>query len=475
MDEILNFKAKKIKVSLDDPFSNDKLMRKPEVENLSRLLRNISSPIVLSVNAPWGAGKTTFLEMLHADLLSKGCKAIYFSAWEADFANDPLLAFLGEMNQGLESYFNDNAESRQAWEKARRFGAHILKKGIPALVRIGTAGVIDTSEMVGGESSKLMEGLSKDLVEEYSRGKSAIASFKENVVKALENKEGETNKLYIFVDELDRCRPTYSVELLERVKHLLDVEGLVFVLALDKQQLAHSVRAIYGAEFDALGYLRRFIDLEYNLRRAELDKFIDQLFETFNFNMFFDARTKYPSLKYEPEHLKNVFKMLAKSNRLSLREVEQLFSKVNLVILSTQENTHVYPALLAFLLFAKEYHQNIYKNYIQEKSTPEEIIELLYTMLPDRERFESFECILIEAFLIAAKINHYESNEGDSLAKHEKIIADDENSNKSINYSVRVLEIARQPVDIGGHVLLSSLVERIEMSEQFNLEDDEIA
>ncbi len=225
----MNFKAKKIKVTLENPFENDKLMRKSEVENLSLLLRNISSPIVLSVNGPWGSGKTTFLEMLHADLLKKECKAIYFSAWEADFANDPLLAFLGEMNQGLESYFNDNAESRQAWEKARTFGTHILKKGIPALVKAGTAGIIDTSEMVGGESSKLMEGLSKDLVEEYSKGKSAIASFKENVVKALENKEGETNKLYIFVDELDRCRPTYSVELLERVKHLLDVEGLVFV------------------------------------------------------------------------------------------------------------------------------------------------------------------------------------------------------------------------------------------------------
>jgi predicted AAA+ superfamily ATPase len=99
----LEFKAKKINVSLENPFEQDKLERKPDVDNVSVLLRNISSPIVLSVNAPWGAGKTTFLEMLHADLLNNGCRSIYFNAWQTDFANDPLLAFLGEMNQALES------------------------------------------------------------------------------------------------------------------------------------------------------------------------------------------------------------------------------------------------------------------------------------------------------------------------------------------------------------------------------------
>lgn len=97
----LEFKVKKIKVDLENPFEQDKLKRKPDVDNVSLLLRNISSPIVFSVNAPWGDVKTTFLEMLYADLLNKECTAIYFSAWETDFARNPLLAFLGEMNQAL--------------------------------------------------------------------------------------------------------------------------------------------------------------------------------------------------------------------------------------------------------------------------------------------------------------------------------------------------------------------------------------
>ena len=43
-------------------------------------------------------------------------------------------------------------------------------------------------------------------------------------------------------------------ELLEKVKHLFSVEGLVFVLAIDRQQLGESVKALYGSGMDANGY-----------------------------------------------------------------------------------------------------------------------------------------------------------------------------------------------------------------------------
>jgi len=469
----LEFKAKKIEVPIEDPFKSDNLARKGDVENLSLLLKNISSPLVLSVNAPWGAGKTTFLKMIHAYLSKKSCKAVYFSAWETDFSKDPLLAFLGEMNQALEPLFNGGEKKRLAWEKAKKAGAHILRKGIPALLKVGTAGVIDTDKMIEDESSKLVEGFSKDLIEEYSKNKEAIENFKENLAKILENTKNEATKLYIFVDELDRCRPTYSIEFLERIKHLLDIEGLVFILALDKQQLAHSVRAIYGTDFDAVGYLRRFIDIEYTLRQVELNNFIDQLFETFKFKEFFKARSKYSSFQYDEEHLKNIFKMLANSKQLSLRDVEQLLAQVNLVILSTNEKTHIYPALLAFLLVAKKYHENIYQNYIQKMSTPEEMIKLLYSMIPEVERFESHECMLIEGFLIAAKNGHYDNRVGNSIETHEKIGQDEESSEKSRNYSERVLDIAKHPVDFTGSISLHSIVERIEMSEQFKFGSDE--
>ena len=53
----------------------------------------------------------------------------------------------------------------------------------------------------------------------------------------------ENRPLMVMIDELDRCRPSYAVELLEVAKHLFSVDRIVFVLAVNCDQLAHSVKA----------------------------------------------------------------------------------------------------------------------------------------------------------------------------------------------------------------------------------------
>ena len=463
----MEFKARKVLIDPAKPYENDCLSRKGDVDNLSLLLRNMTSPIVMSVNAPWGHGKTTFLEMLHADLKLNNCNSVFFSAWETDFANDPLLAFLGEINKEIERLVTGDEEKNKAWDSAKKAGAHILKKGMPALVKLATAGIIDVDKILEDEVVKLSESLSKDLIDEYSKNKGAISEFKENLRKILTGENGESENLYIFVDELDRCRPTYAIELLERIKHLLDIEGLVFVLAMDKEQLSHSVKAIYGNDFESKGYLKRFIDIEYALPNSELDAFIDNLYKTFGFDQFFEKRKKYIEFQYDYHHLKKVFKLIAKANRYSLREVEQIIARINLVIHSTNENTYIYPALLTFLLVAKDSNSDVYREFISPSSTPEKAIDYLYSMVPEQERLESFECALIEGFLLAAKNDHYKANLGDCLDRHKRNLENEECEEKLRNYSKKVVCIAQRPVEMGDSVVLDSLVSRIELSEKF--------
>nr|WP_279380268.1 P-loop NTPase fold protein [Sphingosinicella soli] len=76
---------------------------------------------------------------------------------------------------------------------------------------------------------------------------------------------------------MDRCRPTYAVKLLEEIKHLFDVSGIVFILALHGEQLGHSVSGAYGAGFDGRAYLRRFIDREYRLAQPNLTPLLKRL------------------------------------------------------------------------------------------------------------------------------------------------------------------------------------------------------
>lgn len=469
----MEFKARKVLIDPANPYENDCLSRSADIENISLLLRNMTSPIVMSVNAPWGHGKTTFLEMLHVDLKLNNCKSVFFSAWETDFANDPLLAFLGEINKEIERLITGDEEKNQAWDVAKKAGAHILKKGLPTLVKLSTAGVIDAEKILEDEAAKLSESLSKDLIDEYSKNKGAIFEFKENLRKVLSGENGEPENLYIFVDELDRCRPTYAIELLERIKHLLDIEGLVFVLAMDKEQLSHSVKAIYGSEFESRGYLKRFIDIEYALPNSELDAFIDKLYKTFGFDQFFEKRKKYRAFQYDYDHLKNVFKLIAKAKKYSLREIEQLIARINLVIHSTNENTYIYPALLTFLIIAKDSNSELYQDFINPTSTPEKAIDYLNSMVPEQERLESFECALIEGFLIAAKSKHYNANLGDCLDRHKRNIANVECEDKQRNYSDRVVRISQTPVEFGSSVSLESLVSRIELSDKFKFSGEE--
>lgn len=469
----MEFKFKNIDIPESDPFLNDKLERKTEIENLSLLLRNISSPIVLSINSSWGTGKTTFVKMLHANLKNLEFNSIYFSAWETDFASDPLLAFLGEMNNGLESLFHDNESKREAWQKAKKAGIHIVKKGIPAIIKVATAGIIDSEKILEEESAKLLESFSKDLINNYLKEKDSIIIFKESVNKALTNKDGTKNKLFIFVDELDRCRPTYSIELLERIKHLLDIEGLVFILSMDKEQLSHSVKSLYGHDFESKGYLKRFIDIEYSLVKPNLDSFIKYNYDWFGFESFFEKRKKYSAFREDSEYLLDVFKFLASKHEMSLRDVEQLFARLNLVILSTPENVYIYPILLVFLLFAREYFPNEYSNYILKTTSPEEIISCLYTLISAEERKKSNECIWIEGMLIGAKRTHYDDYLGHSISIHKQTLENESANVYEQDYARRVIAISERPIEFSKMIDLKSLVSRIEILNNFEFGKEE--
>jgi hypothetical protein len=71
-----------------------------------------------------------------------------------------------------------------------------------------------------------------------------------------------------LIDELDRCRPSFALETLERVKHLFDVPGVVFVLFVHGPALHSAIRRTYGQQIDPSAYLRKFISLTLSMPRT---------------------------------------------------------------------------------------------------------------------------------------------------------------------------------------------------------------
>ena len=168
------------------------------------------------------------------------------------------------------------------------------------------------------------------------------------------------------MDELDRCRPDYAVDLLEKVKHFFSVEGIVFVLAIDKDQLISSIKGRYGSEsIDGNAYLKRFIDFEYIPKEPDMEKFCAYLYDYMGMDEFLESRERIQKTgnRDEKEIFLSVATQLYAQKGLSLRDVERMFSHIRLALLMLPENKiglQFMAGMLTLLTFLKTYEPNFY-------------------------------------------------------------------------------------------------------------------
>ncbi len=94
-------KNEKPKVNKDNIWEGDLFERETVANDFTKIVTSICQPFVLSVNAPYGSGKSFFLERWEEQLKQAGEKTIFFNAWDYDFVEKPLLPFLHEFLKQL--------------------------------------------------------------------------------------------------------------------------------------------------------------------------------------------------------------------------------------------------------------------------------------------------------------------------------------------------------------------------------------
>ena len=158
---------------------------------------------------------------------------------------------------------------------AKDAAKELMVRAVPGLIRLGTAGLLDVSPLVGSALSEAMASYAEERLSRYTDVQESIHKFRKSLTGMSASLATSTGgkPLVIIIDELDRCRPTYAIELLEITKHLFSVDHIIFILATNKSALAHSVKALYGYEFDAAGYLHRFFDLDLQLPEPNRKEF----------------------------------------------------------------------------------------------------------------------------------------------------------------------------------------------------------
>jgi hypothetical protein len=414
-------KCQPVAIDAADPFKNDVLDRKANVEILTQFITSYEQSIVLCIDAGWGQGKTTFIKMWQQYLKKLDIPTIYFNAWESDYTDDALIALIGEIGLAIDNLSGENkSKAKGLFSTLKNKIGYLakdasLKEWLPIVAAIGSliSGGRIKADKIAEFTANLGTSLAKDQIEKYEKSKQVLFEFKQELSRLAECYCGNDDKkpLVIFIDELDRCRPNFAIEVLEKAKHLFNVDNIVFVLATDKTQLGHSIRAVYGQGLDVNGYLRRFIDFDYLLPSPVKSNFIVSLSKQLGLDKYLNINIFYfPAYNYT---LLNILKDITYLYKLTLREQEALCNILNIVMKTSTQFTQEEYILLFFLSVLKLKFPDLYKslNRGSKSSFISNVLENINSQYPintnnDIYYFEFLECMLLSVIRPASRFSY---------------------------------------------------------------------
>ena len=253
----------------------NKLQRNALVVSFIQSLIDSGNGVCIALDGKWGSGKTFFVKQaqyiieqkeviqecgeicqLNENQLNK-LIPIYYDAWKNDDSIDPLLSIIHTILQSS-SHCIDNP-----WEKLP------YKKLWPIIAECITRLPV----------SKIAEKITdSSAIFSYYKNREQMQSKIQEMIAAIIESQREIRgvddsipmKIILFIDELDRCSPDFSIRLLERVKHYINNPNITFVLSVNLEELQHTIGKFYGRDFSATSYLDRFFDVRLSL--PEIDE-----------------------------------------------------------------------------------------------------------------------------------------------------------------------------------------------------------
>ena len=289
-----------LEISETEGFEQDKLDRGDFGETLARILENQPGGNVFALDAGWGQGKTTFIKMWRGHvghIRENKLQTIYFDAFANDYQKDILRVLttriLGTIGKG-------NFFIRRSIKKVMKLAAVIAKSrfissgfeldfsSIPGWVKKtvksfwevipGSSIFTRVIEKVApAELRKAMQSKSASGGEEkFQEAEKLMMDFKEELGKL--TKTEKSGPIIFIVDELDRCRPDFALDLLETIKHFFDVPGIVFLLVMNHEALNDMIRTRYGT-VDGKRYMQKFVQYWLTLPEPDIENYAQSICE----------------------------------------------------------------------------------------------------------------------------------------------------------------------------------------------------
>ena len=349
----MRIRLPEIEVSQTKPYANDRLGRKPFGDALANLLKSTEGAFTLAIDGQWGDGKTTFAKIWCEQLKLDGFRAIYFDAFANDHGQDPFAPLSSVLLDAIRP--TEESMTRDFKRKFASFGHKILQIGGRVGLRTVSASLIDegdireiASALRNEETDKALGAIEKKL-SQYQLSEHELNEFR-SLLTELSQLDGTELPLVIILDELDRCRPTFALSLLEKVKHFFSVEGIVFVFVMNSDQMCACIHHIYGVSINARQYLHKFIDVECTLpakRKMDRRESLYKIYTRF-------LLSGYALDKWEDyEDLKEFLVELAEAFDLSLRDMEKAGRTVALYYAAHENQRTPHSALICLLAVLK--------------------------------------------------------------------------------------------------------------------------
>lgn len=272
----------------DVPTDKDSIGFEPYTRAIAWFLSNEQTkpPLTMSVEGPWGSGKSSFMLQLQRQLeelnTEKQNYFIRFNAWRSDKDEALWAAFALTFIKQLESKIPIKKRALANTEMlCRRFdwkrGWFKLTQIVVvlavfvflinfSLVHFHATGLVKLDDVLvigapwiwlvvayaGYDKAKKIFGnplfydLSKYIRDlKYEEKVAFIERFQDDLGKIVKSYVGGSGRIFIFIDDLDRCEIPRAAELLQAINLLLaaDQGNLLFVLGLDREMVAAGIAA----------------------------------------------------------------------------------------------------------------------------------------------------------------------------------------------------------------------------------------
>ncbi len=338
-----------------EAFDDELLDLKEYAESLSDFVLQCETPLTIALQGDWGSGKTSLMNLIQSRLKKSnpGLQTIWFNTWQFsqfDMQSDLPISLLSHFVDKLN--IDENTTAKKLLTGLSKFGRNTLPQ---------------VASLFAGESAKhltdkVFEMLGSDYIDNPVK---QISLLKEEIVKLVNKKRSKdgTDRIVVFIDDLDRLLPEKAVELLEVFKLFLDVNGCVYVLACDYQVVTQGLKKKFGIGSDDLkgkSFFDKIIQLPFSMPIGQYNanNYIKNLLKITRTDYSDDDITAYAnmaahSIGFNPRGLKRLFNSLLLLNLVA--EKKKLFEDQNKIATKKEKQRILFGTLCLQMAFEPAY------------------------------------------------------------------------------------------------------------------------